>query len=80
MQPNRRPDFWRLVLREAPVLVPAGVIFAVIQGGQLVDWLIAAAAVVVIGVGMGWLIYQREKIKQRPMPPRSAAKSARRRR
>ena len=75
MQPNRRPSFPRQVLREAPVLVPAAVIFAVVQGGSVEDWLIAVAAVVTIGLGLGWLMYQRELIKLRPMvrPPAKGA-------
>ncbi len=53
MMQDRRPSFWRQVLREAPVLLPAGVIFAVVQGGSVQDWLVATAAAVVIGFAMG---------------------------
>jgi hypothetical protein len=78
MQQNRRPDFFRQVLRELPVLVPAGVIFAVVQGGDLVDWLIGAAAVAVVGLGMGWLLYQRERLKQKPVRRTNHAKASKR--
>ena len=80
MQQKRRPSFWRQVLREAPVLVPAGIIFAVVQGGDATDWLIAVGAVALIGLAMGWLMYQRELVKQRPISTRSTAGSRKRRR
>jgi hypothetical protein len=74
----RKPNFARQVLREVPVLLPAGIIFAIVQGGAREDWLIAAAAVVVIGLGLGWLVYQRELLKLRPVSRKPAPKHVRR--
>lgn len=77
---TRKASYLRNVLREAPVLVPAGIIFAVVQGGSLEDWLIAAAGVLIVGLSLAWLMYQRELIKLKPVVRRPAAKQAKRKR
>ncbi len=70
-----RPNFLSLLLREAPVLVPAGIVYAIVQGGDLTDWLIAIGGVALVGFLMAVLLYNREGIKQRPMQRRPAAKT-----
>jgi hypothetical protein len=62
--------------------VPTAIIFAVYQGGSLTDWLISIAAVLVLGLAFGWLMNERQKMAQKPMPeraPRQPAKKKRRR-
>lgn len=76
----RKPNFLRQVLREAPVLVPAGIIFAVVQGGSLQDWLMATGGVLVVGLVLGWLIYQRELMKLKPTTRRPSARQTKRKR
>lgn len=69
------PSFRRLLLRELPVLAPAAVIFAIVRGAALSDWLISIALVAGVGLFMAWLAYQRELIKRRPMPRKAARAS-----
>jgi hypothetical protein len=78
--PRKPRTFRQIVLRETVILLPTAIIFAVYQGGSFTDWLISIAAVLVLGLAFGWLMNERQKIAQKPMPQRALAKPAKRKR